>query len=106
LPELRREVASFASYGHVAEPQTLEARSTNRSTRTAAGHRKRVFGALACCLQRGAVRVVAYGAAQRSHEIGVRLALGAEPRGVLWMVLRGALWLVAMGLAIGLRPRL
>jgi ABC-type antimicrobial peptide transport system permease subunit len=104
LPELRREVASFASYGHVAEPQTLESQIDesiyqDRLLATVSGF----FGALALLLAAvGLYGVVAYGAAQRSHEIGVRLALGAEPRGVLWMVLRGALWLVAMGLAIGL----
>jgi ABC-type antimicrobial peptide transport system permease subunit len=104
LPELRREVASFASYGHVAEPQTLESQIDesiyqDRLLATVSGF----FGALALLLAAvGLYGVVAYGAAQRSHEIGVRLALGAEPRDVLWMVLRGALWLVAMGLAIGL----
>ena len=104
LPGLRREVARLASFGFVREPQTLERQIDesiyeDRLLATVSG----CFGVLALLLAAvGLYGVVAYGAAQRSHEIGVRLALGAEPRGVLWMVLRGALWLVAMGLAIGL----
>ena len=35
--------------------------------------------------------------AQRTREIGLRLAMGAEPRNVVWMVVRGA-----DGLAVGL----
>jgi ABC-type antimicrobial peptide transport system permease subunit len=45
--------------------------------------------------------VVAYGVSQRMGEFGVRLALGAEPRDVLWLVLRQGLLLVASGVAIG-----
>ncbi len=38
---------------------------------------------------------------QRTHELGIRLALGAAPREVLLMVLRQGLALVALGLALG-----
>jgi predicted permease len=38
----------------------------------------------------------------RRREFGIRLALGAAPSGILWMVLRQALLLVAVGLAVGL----
>jgi ABC-type antimicrobial peptide transport system permease subunit len=50
----------------------------------------------------GVYSVVSYAAAQRTHEIGIRMALGAEPRDILKMVLRQSIAIVALGLAIGL----
>jgi len=61
------------------------------------------FGGLALLLAAvGLYGVVAYGTARRSGEIGIRIALGAERGQVLWLVLRDALALVGLGLAIGL----
>lgn len=45
---------------------------------------------------------MSYHVAQRTHEIGVRVALGADNRALLSMVLKHALRLAAMGVAIGL----
>ena len=50
----------------------------------------------------GVYGVVSYGAAQRTHEIGIRMALGAEPAQVLLMILRQGAWLVAGGVVAGL----
>jgi len=50
----------------------------------------------------GVYSVVSYAAAQRTHEIGIRMALGAEPGDILKMVLRQSVGIVAAGLAIGL----
>jgi predicted permease len=61
-----------------------------------------VFGTLAvmlACL--GLYGVMAYSAARRTNEIGIRMALGATRRGVLGMVLQESLWLVVIGIAIG-----
>jgi putative ABC transport system permease protein len=49
----------------------------------------------------GLYGVMAYGVAQRAPEIGLRLALGAEPRDVLRMVLRQGMTLALSGLALG-----
>lgn len=45
--------------------------------------------------------VLAFSVAQRTQEIGIRMALGASRRDVLWMVLQQALTLVLTGLAVG-----
>jgi predicted permease len=49
----------------------------------------------------GVYGVIAYSVAQRTHEIGVRMALGARATAVVWMVLRGTLWMGATGVLLG-----
>jgi predicted permease len=49
----------------------------------------------------GVYGVVSYGASQRTHEIGIRIALGAEPDEVLKMIFRRALFIVGGGIALG-----
>jgi putative ABC transport system permease protein len=49
----------------------------------------------------GVYGVVAYVVAQRTHELGVRMALGASGGTVQWMVVRQGVVLVAVGVAVG-----
>jgi predicted permease len=50
----------------------------------------------------GVYSLVSYAATQRTHEIGIRMALGAEPRDVLRLVLRQNVMVVGIGLVFGL----
>ena len=60
------------------------------------------FGFLATLLASiGLYGVMAFVVARRRKEIGLRLALGAEPAGVLWIVMREVLLLLVIGLAVG-----
>jgi predicted permease len=61
------------------------------------------FGGLALLLACvGLYGVVAQGVSRRRNEIGVRMALGARGRDILWMVLRNTIVLLLAGLAIGI----
>jgi predicted permease len=60
------------------------------------------FGFLATVLASiGLYGVMAFVVARRRKELGIRLALGAQPGGVIWLVMREVLILLTIGLAIG-----
>ncbi len=61
-----------------------------------------VFGGLATLLAAmGLYGVMAFMVAQRTKEIGIRMALGADTIAVVGMVMREVLWLAGIGIAIG-----
>ena len=61
-----------------------------------------LFGLLALTLAAiGTYGVISYSTSQRSHEFGVRIALGAKPRDVISFVLREGLKLAAIGAVLG-----
>ena len=49
----------------------------------------------------GIYGVMTYAVSRRLHEIGVRLALGAEPVGVVWMVVREGMSVALLGATVG-----
>ena len=62
-----------------------------------------VFGIVALLLSSlGVYGILSENVAHRTHEFGIRFALGANPRDVLQLVLRHALLVCGIGLAIGL----
>jgi predicted permease len=99
----RREVQSVDANVPIYKVRTLEAQldeslSQERLVATLSSW----FGAFALLLASiGLYGVLAYNVTRRTNEIGLRIALGAERGGVIWMVLREALLLVGMGVAIG-----
>jgi ABC-type antimicrobial peptide transport system permease subunit len=61
------------------------------------------FGVVAALLAAvGLYGVMSYLVERRRMEIGIRLALGADNREVVWMFMRESSWLLAIGLAAGL----
>jgi putative ABC transport system permease protein len=61
------------------------------------------FGAIAGVLAvTGIYGVISYAVAQRTHEIGIRVALGADARTIITLIMRQAVIVVAAGLAVGI----
>ena len=104
LPELRRAVAAFDGGQAISDERTM----SGELAATVAPRRLAmiVLAALAVsalvlsCV--GIYGVVSYLTAQRRAEMGVRMAVGARPQDVLWMILKDGQRLAAAGIAAGL----
>jgi predicted permease len=59
-----------------------------------------LLGLLLSCV--GLYGIMAHAVVRRTNEIGIRMALGAERRNIIWMVLKESLLLVGIGLAVGI----
>jgi len=103
MPSVRAKVRELDANMPIYDMRTTEASISNSlSTERMIASLSSVFGALATLLAAlGLYGVMAYSVAQRKREIGIRMALGAEPVTVVWMVMREVLRLVAIGIAVG-----
>ena len=101
--EFRQAVLALDGQTAVHDVRTLEqvrdaALSSPRLTTVLLGG----FAALALAITAaGLSGLIAYSVSQRTHEIGIRMALGAEPRRVVAMLLGQGMRPVALGLALG-----
>jgi predicted permease len=101
LERLAREIDPRWSLRDVAPFTEIEDRSLVVERLVA--QTSAAFGALSVLVASiGLYGLLALGVARRTKEIGLRIALGASRSGVHWMVVREALALLAIGVAVGL----
>ncbi len=101
---VRREVASIDPDQPVFNAQTMEEMLTQSTwPYRVFGSLFAIFALVALVMSAvGLYAVMAYSVTQRTTEIGVRMALGAEGRQVSWLILRRGLAQMAIGLSLGL----
>ena len=104
IPEIRRAVGEIDPNLPVGDFSALEdmvGRSV--TTQRLLAQLSTLFGIIAALLACvGIYGVMSYGTARRTSEFGVRMAMGADGADVLWIVLREALWVASIGVAIGI----
>jgi predicted lysophospholipase L1 biosynthesis ABC-type transport system permease subunit len=104
LPEARRVVQEFGPDMPLLQPMTQKDQfSESFADERLFARLATFFGVLASVLvATGLYGALAYRVSRRTSEIGVRMALGAERRQVLWMVIRESVILSLIGVAVGL----
>jgi len=102
-PALRRAVAEVSRDLPVPSVKTQVAQMQETTIRERVfAELLTTFGAFALLLASiGLHGVTSYSVARRTNEIGVRMALGAQPRQVLWLVQRQVVLLAVAGLVVG-----
>jgi predicted permease len=104
VPAVRRAVAQVNPDIAVAQVVTLADQVQGSiATQRLIGMLSAFFAILAVFLAAiGIYGLISYSVVRRTNEIGIRLALGAHSRALLWLVFRESLLLLAAGLVVGL----
>jgi putative ABC transport system permease protein len=104
MNSVRREVQAVDPDQPVFTVQTMEeALARQRWPMRVFGSLFAIFAVIALVMSSvGLYAVMAYSVTQRTQEIGVRMALGAESKQVSWLILRRGLIQLAIGLTLGL----
>jgi len=104
LPAVRREINALKQDYKLSHLMTMEQLLADSSAlRRFQTCLFGLFAAMALVIATvGIYGVISYAISQRTHEIGVRMALGARAGDVLWLVIRRAIKLAIAGVAIGL----
>jgi len=104
VPAIRREVTTLDSEQPLAEIQTLEQRLT-----ASVAQQRFVMSMLVCFAVLalslavvGIYGIMSYISQQRSREMAIRMALGAQQKEVIWMIVREGLLLALLGAAFGI----
>jgi ABC-type antimicrobial peptide transport system permease subunit len=102
--QLRKEIASLDPDVTLFNVRPLaDLRNDSRLQHRLMGSVLAIFAGIALLLAVvGLAAFTAYAVRQRRHEIGVRMALGAQSHQVIWLFVRRGLTLLAIGLPIGL----
>jgi predicted permease len=103
MGSIRAKVREMDANLPIYAMRTMEAQISNSlSTERMIASLSTVFGFVATVLAIiGLYGVMSYSVAQRTREIGIRMALGAEQGKVIGMVMREVLTLIAIGVAVG-----
>jgi putative ABC transport system permease protein len=104
VPAIRREMATLDSEQPLAEIQTLDQRLT-----ASVAQQRFVMSMLVCFAVLalslavvGIYGIMSYVSQQRTREIAIRMALGAQQKEVIWMIVREGLLLGLLGAALGI----
>ncbi len=102
-PSIRRAVEQVDARVPILDTTTLDTRASEQlAQERMLALLTTIFGVVAlllACL--GLYGTMSFSVARRTAELGVRMALGARSTDVLWLIFRDALFVVAIGLAVG-----
>jgi len=104
VPAVREELVALDDHLPLGDIKTMaEVIHERRSPKELMMWMLVIFGLIALAMATvGTYAVIAYSVSERTHELGVRIALGAQTAHILGLVMRGGLTLVLIGIGLGL----
>ncbi len=104
IPEIRKRVAAYNPDLALLQPRTQAAEfASTINTERLLARLALFFGAMAVLLvATGLYGTLSYRVSRRTSELGIRIALGAQNRQIFLLVLRESLWILLIGLSLGI----